>query len=181
MKKSMSGFTLVELATVIAVIAVLAVITITAYGGIQQRNRDTKRLTDMNNIIKAIDVYQGEVGAYPATSSSPSANGCTGNGYSYSWATDGTWLSPLVSGNYINSAPVPPQSDCNYWYSYLNPAPTDYNCPSRTKPYYVLRIKTEGAITAPAYSKTFTPCVGSSITWTASSTTWIIASDNLPS
>lgn len=181
MKKSMSGFTLVELAIVIAVIAVLAIITITAYGGIQQRNRDTKRLTDMNNIVKAIDLYRGETGSYPATSSTASANGCVGDGYSYSWATDGTWLSPLVSGDFIDSAPIPPQSNCTYWYAYLNPAPTDYNCPSRTKPYYVLRIKTEGAITAPAYSKTFTPCVGSSITWTASSTTWIIASDNLPS
>ena len=181
MKINRSGFTLVELTIVISVITILAIITVTSYSGIQRRSRDTTRLADTNNIIKAIDIYEGETGTFPATSASPGANGCTGNGYSYSWATDGTWLNPLVTGNFINTAPKPPQNSCTVWYAYLKPAPTDYGCSSRTKPYYVLWIKTEGAVAAPSFSKTFTPCVGSSITWTANSTNWIIASDNLPS
>lgn len=180
MRKNTSGFTLVELALVIAIIAILAIVAVTSYTGIQLRNRDTKRLTDMSNIIKALDLYRGETGSYPATSSSPTANGCTGNGYSYSWATDGTWLAPLVTGDYIDSAPIPPQNGCTTWYAYLNPGPTAYNCPSRSKPYYILWIKTEGAVPAPSYSKTFTPCIGSTVTWTADSKNWIIASDNLP-
>lgn len=181
MKISKSGFTVAELMITVTIILILASITIASYNGIQKRNRDTKRLTDMSNIVKALDIYNGDTNTYPATSASPSANGCTANGYSYSWATDGTWLNPLVTGKYIDSAPIPPKSSCTMWYSYLNPGPTAYGCASRTKPYFVLIIQTEGSATPPAYSKTFTPCVGASATWTATSTNWVISSDNLPS
>lgn len=54
MKKSTSGFTIVELLIVIVVIAILAAISIVAYSGIQERARVTAATSDMNNLYKAI-------------------------------------------------------------------------------------------------------------------------------
>ena len=57
MKKSTSGFTIVELLIVIVVIAILAAISVVAYTGIQQRARDSKRTNDIAQIKKALLVY----------------------------------------------------------------------------------------------------------------------------
>ncbi len=185
MKKSRSGFTLIELLVVIVVIAILASIVAIAYNGAQARTRDTRRLTDAKNIIKALRLYQSDDsngGSYPTTTATPIGS-CTGLGvgYSYSFATDGSWLPALVSSNSIDAVPTPPNSGCSSYYQYLYVAtPTSYNCPSRTTPYFVLIVKSEGSMTPPD-SKTFTPCVGSTVTWTASKTNWVFASDNLRS
>jgi prepilin-type N-terminal cleavage/methylation domain-containing protein len=57
MKKTTSGFTIVELLVVIVVIAILAAITIVAYNGIQARARDTQRIQDIKTIAKAHELY----------------------------------------------------------------------------------------------------------------------------
>ena len=58
MDKSKSGFTIVELIVVIVVIAILATITIISYNGVQARTRDDRRLTDVANIEKAMELYE---------------------------------------------------------------------------------------------------------------------------
>lgn len=60
MKKTTSGFTIVELLIVIVIIAILAAITIVAYNGIQQRARDNKRYSDAKTIMKLIELYKVE-------------------------------------------------------------------------------------------------------------------------
>jgi prepilin-type N-terminal cleavage/methylation domain-containing protein len=47
------GFTIVELLIVIVVIGILAAITMVAYGSMQQRARDSKRMSDLQAIVKA--------------------------------------------------------------------------------------------------------------------------------
>lgn len=59
------GFTIVELLIVIVVIAILAAITIVAYNGIQQRARDNARISKIQGIAKAIELYKVDNGRYP--------------------------------------------------------------------------------------------------------------------
>lgn len=60
------AFTIVELLIVIVVIGILATITITAYNGIQQRARDSDRISSLNQLQKAIELYYVDNGRYPA-------------------------------------------------------------------------------------------------------------------
>ncbi|HEX6258209.1 MAG TPA: prepilin-type N-terminal cleavage/methylation domain-containing protein [Candidatus Saccharimonadales bacterium] len=59
------GFTIVELLIVIVVIAILATLVITAYNGVQQRARDSKRVSDARAIQTAVEAYQSDNGSYP--------------------------------------------------------------------------------------------------------------------
>lgn len=71
MKKSTSGFTIVELLIVIVIIAILAAITVTAYNGIQERSRKAYFLSDISNIKKAMEFFKTENGTYPQCPSGP--------------------------------------------------------------------------------------------------------------
>lgn len=66
MRKSISGFTIVELLIVIVVIAILASISVVAYSGIQSRARDTDRTNDLNVMKKGLALFYAENGYYPA-------------------------------------------------------------------------------------------------------------------
>jgi general secretion pathway protein G len=180
MRKTVSGFTIVELLVVIVVIAILAAITVVAYNGIQARARDNIRYADAKAIMKALELYRIDKGVYPPHAGTVTATcGTHNNGYDFSDATDNTWLKPLVDGGYLTKVPVPPNSGCFSYYSYLHPAANNYNCPSRTTSYYVLQVYTSDATTQPADSQTFTPCSGSTVTWYSSNTVWVFERDDV--
>lgn len=75
MKKTTSGFTIVELLIVIVVIAILAVISIVAYNGIQARSTKSAIASYANASLKALHAYKAGEGSYP------SYTGCIGTGY----------------------------------------------------------------------------------------------------
>lgn len=79
MRKSTSGFTIVELLIVIVVIGILAAITIVAFNGVQQRANNTKRISAAKDWQKLIQAYTAQNGAYPA--STISNHVCLGTGY----------------------------------------------------------------------------------------------------
>ncbi len=66
MRKTMNGFTIVELLIVIVVIAILASISVVAYNGIQSRARDADRMNDLNVMKKGLALFHAENGYYPA-------------------------------------------------------------------------------------------------------------------
>lgn len=65
MKKSTSGFTIVELLIVIVVIGILAAIVIVAYNGVQNRAYDTSVQVDLENAGKGLGVYKSFNGSFP--------------------------------------------------------------------------------------------------------------------
>ncbi len=62
MKKSSSGFTIVELLIVIVVIAILAAISVVAYTGIQTRARASAIASDLKATEKAFNSYKALTG-----------------------------------------------------------------------------------------------------------------------
>lgn len=69
MRKTTSGFTIVELLIVIVVIAILAAITIVAYNGIQNRAYDNSVKSDLTSFAKIMSMQKidGTSERYPTT------------------------------------------------------------------------------------------------------------------
>ena len=70
MKKTITGFTIVELLIVIVVIAILAAIGVLAYTGIQNRANDSAVQSDVRNLAMKVMEYQAIHGEYPSGGSS---------------------------------------------------------------------------------------------------------------
>jgi prepilin-type N-terminal cleavage/methylation domain-containing protein len=93
LKKSGEGFTLIEILVVIAIIGLLASVIITSITKARYRSRDTKRVSDLKQIQKALEIYISNHGSLP----SPSAYGRSN--VSPGW-WDGWWdLSTNSAGN----------------------------------------------------------------------------------
>ena len=64
---SLRGFTIVELLIVIVVIAILAAITIVSYNGIQSRATHSIVQSDIDNMIKSLEMSRIDHGHYPTS------------------------------------------------------------------------------------------------------------------
>jgi prepilin-type N-terminal cleavage/methylation domain-containing protein len=183
-KNKQTGFTIVELLIVIVVIGILAAITIVAYNGVQARARDSQRVSDLQSIQKALELYKAQHGTYPPSNPTTAAI-CAShtNGYSYSDATDGTWLNSLVTNKVLSKAPVSPDNGCAHHYSYLYVPASNYGCTGlRTANYYILQIVgTDGAASIPsgAVTGTWRPCTGATAGWSTTSTSWTFQKDDV--
>lgn len=124
MKKSISGFTIVELLIVIVVIAILAVISVVVYTGIQNRANNSVVQNDISNFVKKIMLYHAEFDEYPAgrganapagLDSFPVARG--------SYRTDGAhnfiYCTGTVSGSSVFSVGAVSKPNVRYYYSSL--------------------------------------------------------------
>lgn len=65
MKKSVSGFTIVELLIVIVVIAVLAAISVVSFTGVQTRAANTQTISALQSWTKALHMYKADKGTMP--------------------------------------------------------------------------------------------------------------------
>lgn len=77
------GFTIVELLIVIVIIAILAAVTIVAYNGINQRARNSSRITVGDQWVTVFKTYKAQFDAFPPSLESAS-NGvkfCLGTGF----------------------------------------------------------------------------------------------------
>ena len=96
------GFTLIELLIVIAIIAVLAAIVLVSLGTAQQKARDSKRTGDLEQVVKALELYRSNNGVYPP-------NG----GTTYGGCTSANCLTVLTDDlvpDYMPSIPTDPKA-----------------------------------------------------------------------
>lgn len=131
---SQTGFTIVELATVILIIGILAALTISGYNGVQTRARDSTRVSDMKSIGKALEIYKSRNGAYPVR-----AAGATD--WAYSRTFPGNYIEDLAgSGKMLSSLPNDPINEGVHYYAYYVYAAGMYGCDSNLGRYYILAI-----------------------------------------
>lgn len=64
--KKTKGFTFIEILITVAIIGILASITVIATTGIRMKSRDTKRISDANAIVNALQAYYDSNKTYPA-------------------------------------------------------------------------------------------------------------------
>lgn len=112
MKKTINGFTIVELLIVIVVIAILATISIVAYNGIQTRAENTKTNQAVTQYVKALASYAVLNNTYYVTSDYPCLGGgsltcgnmtdtsgpCNGSGQTQAKALFDTAIRTVISG-----------------------------------------------------------------------------------
>lgn len=148
MRKTKSGFTIVELLIVIVIIAILAAITIVAYNGMQQRARDAQRAQDMRTIAKALEMYYTIHGQYPPAGGATVINAGWSSSQDASWDTLATHLR-----DHISSLPKDPTNTSGaaglntantYNYSYW--AGGNYcGLSTTTRQMYVIGYRMEGS------------------------------------
>jgi general secretion pathway protein G len=103
------GFTIVELLIVIVVIGILAAITVVAFGATQSKARDAQRKSDVEAIVKALELHYNDKGFYPnSTTYTP---GSTTINAAWSTTADASWANlEAVLQPYINKLPRDPTS-----------------------------------------------------------------------
>jgi general secretion pathway protein G len=67
MKKNQKGFTLIELLVVIAIIGLLSTLSVVALNSARAKSRDARRISDIQQIQSALEMYFNDANAYPAT------------------------------------------------------------------------------------------------------------------
>lgn len=120
------GFTLIELLVVIAIIALLSSVVLATLSTARMKARDAKRIADIRQVQRAIDLYADDHGGlYPTsanfatvadsgTTTSFGLKRVTSSGLS-TWDTD---LLPLLAP-YFSKMPKDPINIAPYTYDYL--------------------------------------------------------------
>lgn len=139
MKRSVSGFTIVELLIVIVVIAILATISVVAYRGIQNRAYDSSVQSDLKSLATKLELFKVDSpnSLYPNPSSELTGLGfkATKNAYqttgigqnlSYCYASDYTSyivvaLSKAGTFFYISNITTAPKVSTATWNTTSNP------------------------------------------------------------
>ena len=68
------GFTLVELMVVIVIMGILVTIGTFAFQSSQKKSRDSRRKSDLNQVTKALEMYNTDVGTYPSGGTAATAD-----------------------------------------------------------------------------------------------------------
>jgi len=112
-KKSVQGFTLVELLIVITIIGVLALVVFANFSGARERARDSKRKNDLNQLKNALQMYYNDNQIFPVASNGKML--ACGDGEDVcNWGS-----SEMTSGItvYMKQVPADPLSSNSYTYS----------------------------------------------------------------
>jgi prepilin-type N-terminal cleavage/methylation domain-containing protein len=140
------GFTLIELLVVISIIGLLSSVSITSLGAARKKARDTKRISDKEQIINALEMYKSNYGHYPSNTDDDTTEHWGGDsGYSFGDSSADTFIQPLVTAGLFGQTPGDPTNKTQtggYWYYYY-PAGAWGRCDPASGPFYILNITFE--------------------------------------
>lgn len=89
------GFTLIELLVVVSIIGVLATIVLSSLSEARSRARDTKRLTQITSLQKALELYYLDNGEYPQGYSAGAHNCGSGAAWGLFMSDLSNYISPI--------------------------------------------------------------------------------------
>ncbi len=108
-KNKNKGFTLIELLVVIAIIAILAAVIMATTTGAQVQARDSRRVSDLDSLRTAFELYNNKYGYYPKSG--------TGISSSAENTLDGVGQ-VLINEGLMSAIPQDPRNDTTYKYWY---------------------------------------------------------------
>jgi len=112
---SQKGFTLVELIVVMSIISLLSSIVLVNLNGYMARARDARKMSDIEQINKALYMYYAQTGSMPANPT-PGYEGCSG----YNYSSYQQVMQQLISAGFLSQIPMPPSGGWARGYCYYN-------------------------------------------------------------
>lgn len=142
-----TGFTLIELLVVIAILALISSVALVSLDAARRRTRDTERLSNMNQIQRALQLYYEANGQFPAVTD----NDCGG------WDASFSGTDPFISNLqpvYFVSTPKDPSAEVSSCgskgtanvYFYQAYSAGAQGCPVIKGDFYVLGIRNAEAV-----------------------------------
>jgi len=126
-KSDKNGFTLIELLVVIAIIGTLSGMVLVAMTGVREKARDARRVSDIAQIRKALEMLYANKETYITTSEicSDFSTGCLDcgcggeNAHGYgNWSLTYSNLSRALVPEYMAKIPTDPINNSTYYYNF---------------------------------------------------------------
>ncbi len=111
-KKRLFGFTLIELLVVVAIIALLTSIALISFMDARRKSRDSKRISDMTQMITAMGLFDAANKGFPADAN----NDGIPDGLSPNFASTIPAAPLPADGACASVNPVTGQAANTYWY-----------------------------------------------------------------
>src|SRR5690606_5008206 len=108
-------------------------ISVVAYTGVRARANDSRRISDVSSIAKALDAYLARNGSYPGHTSG-------GSWEQSNTEASGQFMEYLDGYGVSGSAPVDPINSSTYHYRYYRYPAGSSGCDSTRGRFYVLGI-----------------------------------------
>jgi len=171
LKSDKTGFTLIELLVVIAIIGTLSGMVLVAMTDTRAKARDARRVSDIYQIRKALELYYADNNQYPSSGGTGAVQPNTG----WSNSRDEVWYSFSLANSlayqlkpYLSLPQDPLNSGSNwqtYYYSYYS---RSYGC---DRQWYMLVYKLEKM---PMQSPGITACDGTTFNYSGTITVGMV-------